>query len=303
MKKYLIVTVAGLLISITLIGQEEKILPVAQEMPTLQGCEHLKDVIERRSCMDEKIEVGLAEYLEYPDAAKQAGVDGFVIVRFVVDEKGKPINHTVDEDPGFGMAEAAIKAVKKLGKWVPGRNKGVPVKVRMTIPVKFVMPQAPAEKSVVITPEVHEFAEQMPRFQGCDKADDAEARRCTFESLATYIRQNLLYPEEAKKQNISGTVVVRFIIDEGGAVTGAEVEKSLGAGCDEEALRIVKAMPQWVPGKQGGKPVKVRQSLPFHFKPTEKEQLAVHSLAVHSRSIVHSPRSAVHKSTVGSPQV
>lgn len=261
------------ILTITVISayaQEERILPVAQEMPTLEACAKITDFAERRTCTDAQIETSLAEHLEYPDAARQAGVDGFVIVRFVVDEKGKAIEHTVDEDPGYGMAEAAIKAVKKLGKWVPGRNRGEAVKVRMTVPVKFKMPEVKTEEKTVM-PDVHDVVEQMPRYEGCDGTDDTAARNCTHQSIAKFIRSNLRYPEAAQKQNVSGTVIVKFIITETGAVTDPVVEEGLGAGCDEEALRLVQAMPQWTPGMQGGKPVKVRMKLPFQFVPTANE--------------------------------
>jgi protein TonB len=66
-------------------------------------------------------------------------------------------------------------------------------------------------------------------------------------------------------------VIVKFIIDETGKVTNPVIEKGIGAGCDEEALRLVSAMPQWTPGMQDGKPVKVSMKLPFQFIPTEKE--------------------------------
>ena len=252
-------------------AQEETILPVAQEMPNLEACAGIADLTDRRNCTYENIDAVLAEHLAYPDAAKQAGVDGFVIVRFVVDEKGKAIDYTIDEDPGYGMGEAALKAVKKIGKWMPGRNKGEAVKVRMTIPVKFVMPEQPIETSPVLLPDVMDFAEHMPRFQGCDRTDEKEARNCTHQSIAQFMRANLAYPEEAKKQNINGTVIVTFIVNETGMVTDAQVEEGIGGGCDEEAIRLVKSMPQWTPGMHGGKTVKVRLQLPFQFIPTERE--------------------------------
>lgn len=254
-----------------LFAQNEKILPVAQEMPTLEACARISDHSERRNCTDETIDALLEEHLEYPEAARMAGVEGFVIVRVVIDEKGKAVEYTVDEDPGYGMGEAAIKAIKKFGKWVPARNMGKAVKVRLTIPVKFAMPDQPEENKVVSVPDVYEMAEKMPRFQGCDVADETEARICTHQQVAQYMRTQLVYPEEAKKQKVSGTVIVSFVVDEIGAVQDAKVERGIGSGCDEEALRIVQSMPQWIPGMQGGKAVKVRQNIPFQFLPTEKE--------------------------------
>jgi len=249
---------------------QEKILPVAQEMPTLQVCANVTDFGERRTCTDAQIEELLAKYLEYPEEAMDAGVDGFVVVRFIIDEKGRADEYTVDDDPGYGMAEAAIKAVKKFGKWVPGRNMGTPVKVRMSVPVRFKSIQQ-HEPEPITRPDVLVIAEHMPRYQGCDLVDEVEAKNCTFQSIAMYMRQNLVYPEEAKKQKVAGTVVVKFVVDETGMIKNVMVEDGIGAGCDEEAVRLVKAMPQWTPGMQDGKPVKVELKLPFQFMPSEKE--------------------------------
>lgn len=258
-------------LSLSVNAQDEKILPVAQEMPTLPECGQVSGHIERRKCLDDRIATFLAQNLQYPEAAHTAGVDGSVIVRFVVDEKGKTSEYAVDEDPGYGLGEEAMRVVKKLGKWLPGRNMGEAVKVRMSVPVRFVLDDEP-ELVEEIVPEVYTIAEKMPRYQGCESsADETEARNCTFQAIAQYMRTGLVYPETAKKQKVTGTVVVKFVIDETGKVTNAVIEEGLGSGCDEEALRLVNSMPQWTPGMQNGRPVKVWQRLPFQFAPTVNE--------------------------------
>lgn len=251
-------------------GQGETILAVAQEMPALPACAQEQDFGRRRDCTDAHIATLLAKHLKYPAQAKQAGAEARVLVRFVVTEKGKATDLQVEEDPGYGMAAAAIKAVKKFGKWVPGRNMGKPVKVRMSVPVRFDLPPAP--EPYVAPPDIYVHAEQMPRYESCNLPDDLEARNCTLGAVSSYMRQHLVYPEEAQKQNVSGTVITSFVIDETGAIKDAVVERGLGAGCDEEALRLLRAMPKWVPGREGGKAVKVRMTLPVQFTiPVEKE--------------------------------
>lgn len=83
--------------------------------------------------------------------------------------------------------------------------------------------------------------------------------------LVQYIVQHVKYPEEAKKQGISGTVYVTFIIDEKGKVLNAGILRGIGGGCDEEALRVVQSMPDWNPGLEKGKAVKVQFNLPIRF--------------------------------------
>jgi protein TonB len=103
-------------------------------------------------------------------------------------------------------------------------------------------------------PRVYSVVEQMPEFPGGDSA------------LYKYLSDNLVYPDSARVNGVSGKVFVHFIIDEKGKVVDAKVIKGIGWGCDEEALRLVRKMPDWKPGKQNGRPVQVRFTLPIRFQ-------------------------------------
>lgn len=96
--------------------------------------------------------------------------------------------------------------------------------------------------------------EQMPEFPGGENA------------MYKYLVDNLKYPEQAKKEKITGKVIVSFVVEKDGRITNAKVTKDIGGGCGDEALRVVNKMPRWKPGKQKGKPVRVQFSLPFLFK-------------------------------------
>ncbi len=84
--------------------------------------------------------------------------------------------------------------------------------------------------------------------------------------MATYLSENIKYPEEAKDKNISGRVFIEFVIEKDGSVSNVNVMRSVGGGCDDEAVRVVKAMPKWKPGLMKGKPVRVHYVLPINFK-------------------------------------
>ena len=86
------------------------------------------------------------------------------------------------------------------------------------------------------------------------------------EGLSKYFADNLRYPEKAKKEGIEGMVVVRFTVMEDGSIVNVEVAHGLGGGCDEEAVRVVKAMPKWKPAIKDGKPAVVQYALPITFK-------------------------------------
>ena len=87
-----------------------------------------------------------------------------------------------------------------------------------------------------------------------------------MDKMASYLSENIKYPEEAKEKGVSGRVFISFVIEKDGLVTDVKVMRSIGGGCDEEAVRVVKAMPKWKPGLQKGKPVRVSYVLPIFFK-------------------------------------
>jgi len=103
-------------------------------------------------------------------------------------------------------------------------------------------------------PKIFTVVEQQPEFP------DGQA------ALLKYLAENIKYPAMARENNIQGRSVLQFVVNEGGDITDIQVVRKIGGGCDEEAVRVVKSMPKWKPGKQGGRPVKVRFTLPVSFK-------------------------------------
>ena len=93
----------------------------------------------------------------------------------------------------------------------------------------------------------------MPKYPGGDQ------------ELLKYLAANLKYPIEAQQNKIEGKVYIRFIVTEDGDIDKATVMKSLNKECDEEALRVIKGMPKWEPGKQNGVNASVYYVIPFHF--------------------------------------
>ncbi len=81
-----------------------------------------------------------------------------------------------------------------------------------------------------------------------------------------FVKDNIQYPPQAKRMGIQGRVYVEFVIAKDGSLTDVHVVKGIGAGCDEEAVRIVQSAPSWNPGRQRGKPVRQRYTLPIIFK-------------------------------------
>ena len=118
--------------------------------------------------------------------------------------------------------------------------------------------------------KVFDVVEVPPVFAGGEKA------------MFEYLSKNIRYPVEAQKQKIQGRVVVQFVVNDEGKVSSAKIVNSIDTYLDAEALRIINAMPDWTPGKQGGKNVSVRYVLPIQFKlqGNEKTESPAKSLSV-----------------------
>jgi len=103
--------------------------------------------------------------------------------------------------------------------------------------------------------EQHIFlvVENMPEFPGGEAA------------MYKFIGKNIDYPRMAKESGISGRVFVTFVVERDGSVTDVQILRGIGGGCDEEAVRVIRAMPRWSPGKQRGKPVRVQYRMPIKF--------------------------------------
>ena len=83
--------------------------------------------------------------------------------------------------------------------------------------------------------------------------------------LYRFLRKNLAYPSEAMKNKVGGKVILRFIVEKDGLITHIELVKGIGYGCDLEAIRVVKSMPNWIPGKQSFNTVRCFYHLPIVF--------------------------------------
>lgn len=99
------------------------------------------------------------------------------------------------------------------------------------------------------------------------------------EAMYKFIQENIEYPQLALENNISGKVYVTFVVEEDGSITNPKVLRDIGGGCGQEALRVVKMMPKWKPGKQQGKVVRVQFNLPVKFVLPEDRPRLVEGLA------------------------
>lgn len=162
----------------------------------------------------------------------------------------KADDEVIDEDPPPFIEELQDIAIST--KTQEGNEDGVDLGILDAYgdgPIAPPVVEAPPPKE-----QVFDRVEQMPQFGSGDK------------ELMEYLAKNIKYPAIARENGIQGTVVVQFVVDKDGSITQPQVVRGIGGGCDEEALRVVRGMPKWQPGKQQGREVKVKFTLPIRFR-------------------------------------
>ncbi len=162
-----------------------------------------------------------------------------VFVSFLVDKTGQIVNPISVQFTDEVLTQKAVRTLEHM-RFEPGRIGAQPVSVEMTMPVSF--------RGQNNAPDLYDFLDQVPILLG------------SMESLIKEVQ----YPERARRANLEGRVTVAFIVDVNGSVRLPTVTQSLGAGCDEEALRAIQ-LARFAPGRLNGVPVNVITSLTFVF--------------------------------------
>ncbi len=236
-------------------------LAKADKMPAFPGGE---------TALKEYIDFNLGYISEPP-----TGVDQHVIARFVVSKEGLIQDVEIVQGISETLNRKALTLINNMPRWTAGQQNNQAVAAPVELPIRFIVPAPqieptakPASKESTnplpnntglqnptkdSTP-VYKVVEQMPSFSLGQAA------------MLQYLDQNIEYPQIAKENGVVGFVVVQMIVEKDGSLSNLKVVKGIGAGCDEEALRIIRLMPKWKPGFQNGQAVRVQFNLPVRFK-------------------------------------
>ena len=228
---------------------EGEVFQVVEEMPEFPGG--------MGECMK-----WLGQNIKYPADAKEKGVQGRVIVQFVVEKDGTIVNAKVVRGVDPDLDAEALRVVNQSPKWKPGKQKGEAVRVKYTLPIMFRLGNDSSDSKAAEAPReakvdengVYQVCEEMPEFPG----GMAECMK--------YLSKNINYPEDCKKEGVQGRVIVQFVVDKDGSIKDPTIARGVHPSLDKEALRVLSSMPNWKPGKQKGEAVKVRYTIPVMFR-------------------------------------
>ncbi len=192
-----------------------------------------------------------SDNLKYPEKAKKLGIEGTVIVSFIIEKNGTVTYSKIERGASSSLDNEAIRLTKLMPAWKPATEKGRIVKFRYMTMYEFLLtprvPEVPKEDAPFVV------VEEMPMFPGGDAA------------LLDFIKLNIKYPENAKKNVVQGRVIVRFCVMTTGGVNQISVLKGVDTELDAEAIRVVSLLSGFKPGKQYGKAVNVWYMAPITF--------------------------------------
>ncbi|WP_299754139.1 TonB family protein [uncultured Pontibacter sp.] len=219
----------------------------------------------------------LGQNIQYPKDAQQAGLEGLVVISFIVGTNGSISDVHVIKSLIQSMDAEAVRVVNMMnGKWTPGKQNGKVVPVLYTLPIRY----------SVKDEQKNTTSDQQPQFKGGQQA------------LLQTINQHLKLPEEAKKEHLNARVVVKFTVEQDGSVSNiklanTKLKKTVGpdarldymdastfnlqnktilAQLAEAAAAAVKATSgQWQPATKSGKPVAAELALPVQFLRSEEK--------------------------------
>ena len=208
----------------------------------------------------------LQENVVYPPEAARDSAQGKVVVQFVVEKDGSIGEVKVVRSVHELLDAEAVRVVKMLPKFTPGRQNGQVVLVWYTLPVTFKLQEDNLATDVVIG---------SPSLQSDTAIDDEECFEepdvfPTFpgglDGLMSYLSDHIRYPKRALKNKAQGRVIVQFVVQKTGKVGQVKVLESVDKDLAEEAVRVVKSLPDFTPGLVNDEPVNVWYTLPVNFK-------------------------------------
>lgn len=188
--------------------------------------------------------------LNYPEEAKAKKIQGRVTLSFTITETGKVSDVKVLRSADPILDKEAVRVVESSPDWTPGMKDGKPVSVTYTFPVIFQLNDT--DNSGVVP---FQLAEQKPTFNGGDANE-----------FLKWVNANISYPENCKKNGVSGRVLLSFTVRETGKVTDVKVLRGVHEELDKEAVRVIGMSPDWAPGMVDGKPVPVSFTFPVTFQ-------------------------------------
>ncbi len=251
--------------------EEERPLPPMQAY--FEGCGNATEPALQERCTQKKITQYIYRQLIIPQKMMYGGGKREIEYSYVIKEDGTlgeiEVGGNLGFDAGPGIAEI-LAEMPVLELPDPQQNSIIASEeIKEIFKIYLSENYIKKRREEVIKPvdKIFQVVEDMPRFSGCEELLDMQERKiCAQKKMLEFVHENVQYPQKARDNKVEGMVVIKFVVAKDGAIVDPEILRNIGSGCGEEALRVVKMMPNWIPGKQRGEPVNVYISFPVGFK-------------------------------------
>lgn len=231
------------------------------EMPRFAGCEDQTNADLRNSCSKMALFEYMTSNMRYPKSAKEAGIEGKVIVSFTVKKNGSiAAPKVVGGSTNSALQQEALRMVNSMPNWIPGKKEGKAVNTEMKLPFNFSLGAKEAPLKTV---------DQMPLFPGVNPTEGtAAARKATSDKkMLEYIYSNLKYPKAAKEAGAEGTVLMSFTVTKEGMMDDLKVVKAPAPALGKAAYVALNSLEgTWTPGMNKGKAVDTELTIPIKFR-------------------------------------
>lgn len=240
--------------------EDEKVYGSVQQMPQFPGGEKaLMDYV-IKNVRYPKSEIGRTETVR-------------VIVRFVVEANGKIGEIKILRGGPEAFNEEAIRVVKSMPDFIPGKENGKDVAVWYNLPISF-----KSTENASTTNEPKAVGTESPKSKATETADESGVFRSVQKmpqfpggeaALLQFVMKNIRFPESEVNNPKNGRVVISFVVEANGKIGETKIMRSLGEAYDAEAIRVIKSLPDFIPGQSNGENVAVWYNLPINFKTAE----------------------------------
>lgn len=211
--------------------------------------------------------------LQYPPKAAEENKQGLVVYQFTVETDGTLTDFELLHRAGEELEAEALRIIKSMPAWRPGKNKGKEVRSKSYVPMYFKLNKNAGQRTQVAkagaktysktdeeikNEEIYSIVDVMPKYPHGER------------ELAGFIAHNMRYPKEARQQGVEGRVLCSFIVSSDGSISNIEIVQGLHSELDTEAIRVLSMMSKWVPGERSGQKVNVKCLLPIDFTINEE---------------------------------
>lgn len=241
---------------------QEKIYKYWDVPPVFAGCEELQENNKIFQCSYQKTLQFLKDNIKYPASFVKDSLLCSADAKYVVEIDGRISNIELIKERGEGTGDELLRLLRIMPPMRPGILDSMPVRCMQWVSFQI----EPDGEVSYPSSEIFKVVEVQPVFPGCETIKDSGQRsKCSTDKAIEYINKHVAYPTLAVEDKVEGKVVVKFIVEKDGSVTGAGVVKTPGAVLGDKVLNVVREMPDWKPGKQRGRPVRVQVMLSIEF--------------------------------------